>query len=95
MTRQSHRQSPLRWEYIDAIRLIKSLTYARAEKTETRQLGIKSSQLEFSAPAFEVKSRREMVDELMQIDSRLTNRKILSHLATDKLKRMLSERKSA
>ena len=93
LTRASHRRSPLRWEYLEAIRLIDTHRYAGTDQIETRaNVERKAPQPVVPAQKFPSKSRGQLVSELMAIDSTLTNKKILLHLATDKLERMLSER---
>jgi hypothetical protein len=90
-----HRKSQQRWDYLDAVRIVETIRRAPDELLLPRRLGPVSVPALTSPPRPELRytawSRRELVAELLRVNPTLTDAKILSHLSTNKLARMLAD----
>ncbi len=89
------RQSPERWEYLSAVRLVESLRYFNPGPQAVLSVSSPSPKSKLAS-----KPRAWLVDELMRADASLTDRRILSHLGRPKLAAMVeqarrSQRRSA
>lgn len=93
-----HRLSPDRLEYLEALRLISGLLSPAGIPEKFVANGRKPPVIVRSLPQVEPRSRLDLVNQLMQANPALTNRKILLALSKAKLARMLDaakERRSA
>ena len=91
LTFRDQRMSPQRWDYLRAARLVSGLRYYVPPAIELVLPALPS--LEPSPPKisqFDLLSRPQLVDALLDADPSLSDRKLLSHLARTKLAAMLA-----
>jgi hypothetical protein len=86
---REQRSSPSRWEYLNAARLVSDLRYSFPVPAASLPPPKKPPK-PHPVSKFDSLSRAQLVDRLLQADSRLSSRKLLSGLARPKLAAMLT-----
>lgn len=88
--RPDQRNSPARWDYLHAVRLIETLRHAPAECDKPKPIEVpRPHPSESLAREIEGHSRAKLVSELMKANPLLTDRKLLMRFRSPKLARML------
>jgi hypothetical protein len=93
--RGSERNSPERWYYLDAIRWLNGIGREEALPFQrTISITPRTAQ-DIRINSLASWPLAKLVEELMRLNSKLTNRKLLSHFTKVKLARMLIEARAA